>query len=221
MEAEQLKAVTRNESGKCPARRLRTTGMIPAILYGPKTDSIKLAVNASELKRLLVQKEDKKFFRLLIEDNGKTLEKLSIVKSYDTHPLGGQLIHADFYEINMNQKISVDVPLHMKGKPEGVEFGGELVQHKRVLRISCLPALLPEGIEVDVSRLKVGEALKVREIHLAEGITILDAQDITVAFIVSTRATVKTADELAGPGAVQPEVLKQKAPEKKATDKKK
>jgi large subunit ribosomal protein L25 len=221
MEAEQLKAFTRSETGKCPARRLRSTGMIPAILYGPHIESMKLAVNASELKRLLVRKQDKKFFRLLIEDNGKTLDKLSIVKKYDTHPLGGQLIHADFYEIDMTKKITIDVPIHLKGTPEGVEFGGELQQQKRVLRISCLPELLPEGVEIDVSPLKVGDALKVRDIHLAEGITIQDAGDVTVVHIASTRTATKASDEQTESESAQPEVMKQKAPEKKAADKKK
>jgi large subunit ribosomal protein L25 len=220
MEAEQLKVVTRNESGKCPARRLRATGMIPAILYGPKIEPIKLAVNAAELKRLLVQKVDKHFFRLLIESDGETLDKLSIVKKYETHPLGGQLIHADFYEIDMDKKISLDVPVHLKGIPAGVESGGELQQQKRSLRVTCLPALLPEGIDVDVSGLDVGDVMKVKDIHLADGVAIQDAEDVTVALIISTRAT-KAFEEQAGAGSSQPEVLKQKTPEKKAPAKKK
>ena len=222
MEAEQLKAVTRTEAGKGPARRLRSKGMIPAILYGPHTDSMKLAVNAAELKRLLVQKDSKKFFRLQIEDNDEIHEKLSIVKSFDRQPLGGQLIHADFYEISMDQKISLDIPVHLVGIPEGVEFGGELLQHRRVLRVSCLPALLPEGIDIDVTRLAVGDSVKIKDIHLAEGITIMDPEDVTVAFVATTRATLRTPEEAAAAApAAQPEAPKQKAPEKKAPEKKK
>lgn len=221
MEALQLKAFTRNDTGKCPARRLRSQGMIPAILYGSRIESMKLAVNASELKRLLAQKADKKFFRLMIETDGKTLEKLSIVKQFDMHPMGKQIIHADFYEINMDRKISVDVPVHLKGIPVGVELGGELQQQKRLLRVTCLPALLPEGIEIDISRLNVGESLKIKDLVLAEGIAIQEAEDVSVVFVAATRAAMKAIDEEAGAPAVQPEVLKQKVPEKKAAEKKK
>jgi len=219
MEAEQLKAVTRIETGKCPARRLRSTGMIPAILYGPKIQSMKLAVNAAELKRLLVHKSDKKFYRLLIEDGDKTIDKLSIVKKYETHPLGGQLIHADFYEISMDQKVSLDVPVFTTGTPIGLELGGELQHLKRMLHVSGLPDVLPEKIVVDVSHLKVGDTLKVRDIPVPEGITIQDAAEVTVVCVLSTRATLKALDEQ--PGSVQADAQKAKAPEKKAAPKKK
>lgn len=222
METEQLKALSRSETGKCPARRLRSQGMIPAILYGPRTSPMKLAVNAGELKKILVTKGDKKFFRLSIEEDGKTTDKLSIVKKFETHPLGGHLIHADFYEISLDQKITVDVPIHLKGLAQGVDLGGELQQHRRSLKISCLPDLLPESLEIDITRLNIGESMKVKDLQLAEGITVLDGEDVAVAFIASTRASMKGTDDQPGSGAAaQPEVLKQKAPEKQAATKKK
>ncbi|MDD5169951.1 MAG: 50S ribosomal protein L25 [Syntrophales bacterium] len=221
MEAEQLKVFIRSEAGKGPARRLRSSGMIPAILYGPKTDTIKLSVRAAELKTLLAKKQDKKFLRLLIEDDGKTVEKVSIVRKFETHPLGGQLIHADFYEISMDQKVSFELPVHLKGTPLGVEQGGELQQQKRILRVSCLPSLLPEGIELDISQLNVGESLRVKDIKLADGISLLDAGDVSVVYIAQTRAAMKAMDDQPSAAAVQPEALKQKAPEKKAPAKKK
>jgi large subunit ribosomal protein L25 len=219
MEAEQLKAFTRTESGKCPARRLRSQGMIPAILYGPRTENVMLSVDAAELKRLLVKKEGKKFFRLLIEGDGKTMDKISIVKKYETHPLGNQLIHADFYEISMDRKITLDVPVRLKGTPIGIEMGGELQQQKRVLRVSCLPAHLPEGIEIDITDLKVGDTLKVKDIALDEGISIQDSEDLTVVMILSTRAALKSPDQPSA-GTAQADT-KQKAGDKKAPAKKK
>jgi large subunit ribosomal protein L25 len=219
MEAEQLKAFTRTESGKCPARRLRSQGMIPAILYGPHTENVMLSVDAAELKRLLVKKDGKKFFRLLIEDDGKTMDKLSIVKKYETHPLGNQLIHADFYEISMDRKITLDVPVRLKGTPIGIEMGGELQQQKRVLRVSCLPAHLPEGIEIDITDLKVGDTVKVKDIALDEGISIQDSEDLTVVMILSTRAALKSPDQPSA-GTAQADT-KQKAGDKKAPAKKK
>jgi large subunit ribosomal protein L25 len=178
-----------------------------------------LSVDAAELKRLLVKKDGKKFFRLLIEDDGKTMDKLSIVKKYETHPLGNQLIHADFYEISMDRKITLDVPVRLKGTPIGIEMGGELQQQKRVLRVSCLPAHLPEGIEIDITDLKVGDTVKVKDIALDEGISIQDSEDLTVVMILSTRAALKSPDQPSA-GTAQADT-KQKAGDKKAPAKKK
>ncbi|MDQ5985540.1 MAG: General stress protein CTC [Syntrophus sp. SKADARSKE-3] len=219
MEAEQLKAFTRTESGKCPARRLRSQGMIPAILYGPRTENVMLSVNAAELKRLLIKKEDKKFFRLSIEDDGKTVDKLSIVKKYETHPMGNQLIHADFYEISLDRKIALDVPVRLKGTSIGVEMGGELQQQKRVLRVSCLPDQLPEEIVIDITDLKVGDTLKVKDIALGDGISIQDGEDLSVVMILSTRAAMKASDQSPA-GAAQADA-KQKSGDKKPPAKKK
>lgn len=223
METEQLKAFTREETGKCPARRLRSQGLIPAILYGPRTEPIKLTVNAGELKKILVAKGDKKFFRLSIDEGGKTKDTLSIVKTFERHPLNGQLIHADLYEISMDQKITVEVPVHLNGVAQGVESGGELQQFKRTLKISCLPDHLPEQLEIDITALNLGESIKVKDIHLAEGITIQDGEDVAVVFVAATRASMKAVEDQAGPGgaAAPPEVLKQKAPEKQTAAKKK
>ena len=148
---------------------------------------------------------------------------MSIVKTFDTHPLSGRLIHADFYEISMDQKIIVDVPVHLKGLAQGVESGGELQQLKRSLKISCLPDLLPEKLEIDITQLNIAESMKVKDLHLAEGISILDAEDVAIVFIATTRAAMKAPGEESGSdaSAVQPEVLKQKAPEKQAAAKKK
>ena len=219
MEAEQLKVVTRNEAGKGPARRLRGIGMIPAILYGPKADSIKLSVNASEFRKLLAKAGDIKFYRLLLEDDGKTIEKIAIVKDLETNPLSGRPIHADFYEISMDQKISVELPVHLKGTPEGVAQGGELHQQKRSLHISCLPVALPESIELDISHLNVGDSLKVKDIHVEDNITILDGEDVSVVYIAQTRAAMKAMDGQAA-AAPQPEGSKQKASEKAPAKKK-
>jgi large subunit ribosomal protein L25 len=208
MEISELNARVRNQSGKGFARRLRIKGFIPAVFYGPKSESIQLAVNISELMKLLKSKEENVFIKLLIDD-GKNMEKLSMIKELQTDPLTKRLLHADFYEIRMDQKIIFDIPVHFIGEPVGVDNGGELHHLKRDVKVSCLPGKLPDFIEVDVSSLDIGDAVRVKDIKIAEDITILDPEDAAIATVSTTRVAreeVETTEETeAEPASVEKE----------------
>jgi large subunit ribosomal protein L25 len=188
MEISELSASVRSQSGKGPARRLRVKGFIPAVFYGPKSESIQLAVNISELIKLLKSKEENIFIKLLIDD-GKIMEKLSMIKEIQTDPLTKRLLHADFYEIRMDQMITFDIPIHFIGVPVGIDNGGELHHLKRDVKVSCLPGKLPDFIEVDVSGLDIGDAIRVQDIKIADDITIIDPEDAPIATVSATRVT--------------------------------
>ncbi|MEI8172110.1 MAG: 50S ribosomal protein L25/general stress protein Ctc [Deltaproteobacteria bacterium] len=188
MEVSELNVHVRNQSGKGHSRRLRVKGFIPAVFYGPKSESIQLAVNTSELIKLLKSKEENVFIKLLIDD-GKNMEKLSMIKEIQTDPLTKRLLHADFYEIRMDQMITFDIPIHFIGVPVGIDNGGELHHLKRDLKVSCLPGKLPDFIEVDVSSLDIGDAIRVQDIKIADDITILDPEDAPIATVSTTRVT--------------------------------
>jgi len=188
MEVSELNVHVRNQSGKGHSRRLRIKGFIPAVFYGPKSESIQLAVNKSELMKLLKSKEENVFIKLLIDD-GKNMEKLSMIKEIQTDPLTKRLIHADFYEIRMDQMITFDIPIHFIGVPVGIDNGGELHHLKRDVKVSCLPGKLPDFIEVDVSSLDIGDAIRVQDIKIADDITILDPEDAPIATVSTTRVT--------------------------------
>lgn len=188
MEINELKVHIRSRHGKGPARRLRMEGSIPAVFYGAKSESMQLAVNAKALMKLLKDKEENVFIKLLIEDEN-SIEKLSMIKEIQTDPLSKRLLHADFYEIRMDQKITFDIPIHFVGQPVGIDNGGELHHLKRDVKVSCLPGNLPDFIEVDVSGLDVGDAVRVQDIKIAEGIIILDPEDAAIATVSTTRVT--------------------------------
>lgn len=196
MEINELKVRVRNQSGKGPARRLRSEGFMPAVFYGPRAESTQLAVNAKELMKLLKDKEENLFIKLLIGDENIT-EKLSMIKELQIDPLTKRLLHADFYEIRMDQKITFDIPIHFIGEPSGIDKGGEVHHLKRDLKVSCLPNKLPDFIEVDLSQLDIGDAVRVQDISIAEGITILDPGDAAIATVSTTRVTAEigTAEE--------------------------
>jgi len=212
MEICELKAVVREETGKGPARRLRDRGFTPAVFYGAGAETFAMSVNTADLRSLMKNKEDNVFIKLIIEGKGKKLEKLSMIKELQSQPVSRKFLHADFYEVSMDHEVTMDVPLHFKGSAVGVKDGGELLHQKRDLKVSCLPASLPEFIEVDVSGLDIGDSIKVHDISVAAGITLIDSADAVVVSVVATRAAMAVATEAAveEETAKTPEVIKQK-----------
>jgi len=191
MKAVKLNASTRNESGKGAARRLRETGFVPAIFYGYDTESTMIQVDSSELIKILGKgKSGSVFVKLGIKpDTGKKVEKLSIIKDLQIDTLKKRLIHADFYEIGMDRKLTIDLSIILQGQPVGVEEGGELQQLKRDVKISGLPSALPEAIEVDISHLGIGDSIKIKDLTFQDDIEVIDAEDIVIANVAVTRVS--------------------------------
>ncbi len=217
MEICDLKASIRKESKKGPARRLRQRGLLPAVFYGRGSDSLLLTLNSSDLMKLRKQKAENVFIKLIIDDGGKKIEKLSMVKELQVEPLSRSFLHADFYEISMDHELTLDIPLRFMGKPVGVENGGELQHVKRELRVSCLPTKLPEFIEVDISALDIGDSFKVRDIAAIDGVTVLDHEDASIATVTAVRAAKVTTEEaVAGEPGETAESGESKADEKES-----
>jgi large subunit ribosomal protein L25 len=184
MEVTDLAAQVRKEQKKGPARRLRQKGFVPAIFYGRSAENILLAVKNDELVKLYKDKKNHAFIKLIIDDGGsKNIEKLSLIKELQVQPLTGKLYHADFYEVDIKRKLTVDVSLRFVGKAIGVENGGELQHIRREVKVSCLPLDLPDHIDVDVTNLDIGDSIKIRDLKVAEEITILDRPDSAVAAV--------------------------------------
>jgi len=190
MEISELKAILRNNVGKGFARRLRKSGLVPAVVYGHKQDTLLLTVNSSELTKLLKGKEENVFINLLVA-NGKIIEKFTLIKELQINPVNGKFIHVDFCEIDKNQAITLDIPIHFTGEAIGVEAGGDLHHVKREIRVSCLFSVLPDFVEVNVSQLQIGDSIKVQDLKLPEGITVLDQEDTILASITAPKITVK------------------------------
>ncbi|MDL1970626.1 MAG: 50S ribosomal protein L25/general stress protein Ctc [Candidatus Desulfofervidaceae bacterium] len=185
-----LKAQVREKTGKEVARKLRQQGLIPAILYGPSTSPTPLSISSSlVLKALRVEKMGSSFFDLEIE--GEPPKKVKVlIKDVDVHPVTDEVMHVDFYEIAMDKEVSMEVPIVLTGKPKGVEKGGILEQNLRELTISCLPHLVPNYIEIDISHLDVGDSLHVADISVPEGVKIEDDPQVPVVTIVAAEEEV-------------------------------
>lgn len=216
MEATELKASIRKESGKGPARRLRAEGLVPAVLYGSGAESTMLYVNAAELIKIIRdEKGEAGFIKLVIDDAGKKAEKISVLKELQTNTMTKRIIHADFYELRMDKKLTMDVPIHIVGDSIGVEKGGELKTFKRDLKVSALPGQMPRHIEVDVTELMIENTIHVRDLKLAEGVEILDSGNVSIVTVATKRGTMgeeaapAAAEEEEG-GAKEPEVVGKK-----------
>jgi len=195
MEITDLAAQVRKEQKKGPARRLRQQGFVPAIFYGGSAENIQLAVKSADLLKLRKEKKVHAFIKLIIDDGAKKQEKLSLIKELQIQPLTGKLFHADFYEVDMKKKLAFDVTLNFVGKAIGVENGGELQHIKREIKVLCLPADLPDHIDVDITAIEIGHSIKVRDIIIPETLTHLDPLDAAVVSVAAVKVVKVEAAE--------------------------
>lgn len=196
MDLIELKTKIRTTTGNGPARRLRMSGQIPAVFYGPKTEPVLLSVNKSDLE--LVFKKGgigQVVLNLVIQKNGKTLTRPAMIKELQIHPVARNFIHIDFYEIKMDQKITAKIPVVMIGKAKGVELGGILQIIRRELEVECLPLEVPESIEIDISDLDIGDSIHVGKIRLEGEIEFLEDDNYTVVTILSPKLEEEEPEE--------------------------
>jgi len=185
LELIELKTNIRTTVGNGPARRLRQTGQIPAVLYGPKTESVLLSVNKNDLDLVLKKgRSGQIILNLVIQNNGETYTRPAMIKELQVHPVSRNYLHIDFYEIDMDRKITVGVQVVITGTSVGVERGGILQIIRRELEVKCLPFEVPESIEIDVTDLDMGDSVHVKDISLDGEVEFLGESNLTVVTIL-------------------------------------
>ncbi len=213
MERPVLSAEIREGVGKERAKKLRTKGLIPAIFYSPKSKSIPLVINSKEfVKTLQTEAGENVLIDLNIRKGDQTDRKVVMVKEIQTDPLQGTTLHTDFYEVAMDEIVTVEVPIHLVGKPEGIKVGGILEQIRRVIQIQCLPGDIPKSIDVDVSSLKIGDSIHVQSIQVEKG-KILSDTNFTIATVVPPVVEEKKVVEEVVAEAAEGEEVKEKEKE--------
>src|SRR5439155_8882987 len=173
MEAVEVHVDRRTQGGKGAARKLRRAGMIPAVFYGPKRTTVAIGVQAEEFDEKLKHLEGSHLIRLVHGggSDGELHDKMVLLREVQRHPISGEVLHADFYEVDLAERLTVSVPLHFVGKPAGVVEGGILQPILREIQVECLPTEIPEFIEVDVSHLTIHQAVHLSELRLPERVT--------------------------------------------------
>ena len=195
MDIIELKADLRTTRGNSPARALRRAGQMPAVLYGPKMAPVAISVNTADMETALKKSAGSQpLFKLALAGDEKA-ERTVMIKELQSHPVSRSLIHADFYEVAMDRKIRVMVPVITKGKSIGVEMGGMLQVIRRELEVLCLPMQIPDVIELDITDLDVGDAIHVADIELEGDVEIPYDANFTVVTILSTRKDTEEEEE--------------------------
>ncbi|MBL0699521.1 MAG: 50S ribosomal protein L25 [Desulfosarcina sp.] len=195
MDFVELKANIRKTSGSAVARTLRAAGKVPAVLYGPSMDSILLSLDLQEFETSLKKgKKGLSIYNLAIQ-NGDAVTKSVMIKELQTDPMTRMLLHVDFYEIAMDRKIKVNIPVVPTGKSKGVELGGILQVIRRELEIFCLPNEIPDSFEIDITDLDIGDSVHVEDIHPDGDIEIPADVNFTVITVIGARIDEELEEE--------------------------
>ena len=193
-----LSARNRQRSGSAESRRIRRDGRIPAVLYGRTGKAVSLDLDALEFIRGTKGISESTIVK--VEIDGKSYD--AFVKNTQRNIIDGNILHVDFYEVESGVALRAKVSLQVSGNPAGVREGGILENPLHEIEVECLPKDLPERIVVDVSGLRVNQALHVRDIPLAEGVRLISAADQVVALVKFARAdAAAAAADAAAPAA--------------------
>ena len=205
-----LEAQKREPGNKNAARRVRGEGRIPATVYGAGKNTASVAVDPRQVLRILHSESGHNTIFDLAFDGAR--EKAMIV-DWQFEPIKGRLLHVDLQRIAMDKKLTVTVPVILKGEAEGVKTqGGILEQLLREIEVECLPTDIPKSIEADISHLVFGVDLRVKELPHSDKVKILTEDDRMVAHITAVKEEVaptpEAAAEAAAAGPAEPEVIK-------------
>jgi large subunit ribosomal protein L25 len=202
MATANLPAQLRSTAGKGAARKLRSSGSVPAVIYGHGREPQALTVNTYALERLL---EKISYRTTVIElDLGGATAK-TLIREIQRHPYKSQILHVDFQELVAGEKVTVRVPLVFVGTPEGVRTGGGILdQVMHELEISVDPSAIPNHIDVDVNALTIGHSLHVSDVKVPEGVEVLDDEDATVCVCSIPKAVEEVTPEAAAEAAEAP-----------------
>ncbi|HAA34084.1 MAG TPA: 50S ribosomal protein L25 [Firmicutes bacterium] len=190
MERIKIEAFPREKATKGSNRQLRSKGMIPGVVYGRGAESRKITLEASAFRRAVAAGSNVVLDLQLKGGNGTSIETV-MVKEVQRHPLQRDFfLHVDLLRISLDEKLEIRVPLSFTGDPKGVKEGGIFQAQMREINVRCLPADIPEYINVPVEELGIGDVLTVGDIKLPEGMEMLEDENENVASVLAPHAEV-------------------------------
>ncbi|NWF51969.1 MAG: 50S ribosomal protein L25 [Nitrospirae bacterium] len=219
MERMTISAEKRVEVGKGAARSLRRKDMIPGVIYRGG-DSQPIKFSKKELLKFINSTAGQQVMVNLQFGDGTS--KLALMKDYQVDPEKENLLHVDFFEVSLTEKVKVSVHVSIIGEPIGVKRDGGILQHLlREIEVECLPDRIPSHIKLDISNLEIGQSLHVGDIKLEEGIRVLtDPDEVIVNIIAPTVEEVAApAEAVAAPEITEPEVIKKGKKEEEEEEK--
>jgi len=229
MQEITITAKKRESAGKGVARKLRASGRIPGVFYGKGREPIPIDLDATQFEQILRHLESESIIvNLDIDGNASK----ALLREVQYGPIRDKLLHADFYQVAMDQEINISVPIHFEGVSTGVKNDGCIMQTvMRELEISCLPDRIPQSVDIDVSEMAIGDSVHVRDLDL-KGIKVISDHNRTIVTIIPP-TVIKVAEPVAAAeeeveaeaeaaeGEAEPEVITEKSKEREQEDKKK
>lgn len=216
MKSVPLKAFPRVLARRGGVKKLRSTGRIPAVIYGRQAQPQNLEVSAEELEDLIHHSVSENLLVDLAVTEDARPKRLALVQEVQHHPLSGKVLHVDFHEVAEDEKVTIMVPVESTGEAEGVKTDGGVLEHVMFkIKVRALPKDLPELITVDVSHLKIGEAIHLGDIKPPEKVEIIGDKHISVIAVAAPRTEEEEAAAAAEGAAPvgEVEMLKEKKEE--------
>jgi len=189
MEQKTLTYEIREELTKGAARRLRSAGKIPAVVYGAK-EPVAIAIDAREFGQKFANISESTLITLKGKD-----EKIVLVKDYQENVILGDITHLDFFEVQKGKKLHASVGVHLEGTAKGIKEGGIIDAGIHEVEVECLPKDLPESVIVDVTELGVGDSIHVSDIKAPKGVKFITSGEAVIVSVTGKVAEVSTGDE--------------------------
>lgn len=201
MKSLTIKGTKRVGLTKQELKKLRADGNVPCVLYGGK-ENVHFCTEALKLRDLVYSPN---VYTVNLDVDGE--QHQAVMQDIQFHPVTDKILHIDFLLLQNNKPVSIAVPVTVKGSAEGVKQGGKLIQKMRKMQISALPANLPDDIEIDVTALGIGQAVKVSNIQ-RDNITLLDSPNNIIVAVRTTRNVVEESPAAAAAPAAAPAAAK-------------
>ena len=182
-ERVKLKVQARESRGSAASRRLRAHGLIPGVLYGNGGEAHPFCIEERELRRVLTGEHGLHAILDVVLDDGGQKAHHAVLKEYQLDPTRPRLLHIDLQEVRLDQAIHTQVVVEIVGESEGQKEGGVLSQINREVHVEALPMEVPDRLELDVSRMVIGDTLRVTDLRVPEGVKLLDDPETVLATV--------------------------------------
>ena len=212
MEELFLDAEIREEVGRGKVKALKDKGFIPAVVYAEGKPALALKLSHRQLVQLVHHHRiEGVVINLNIKDDKKQKARPCLIKEIQHDPVHGEILHVDFNQISLTKAIKVNIPVTAKGESIGVKQGGGSLEHILwEIEVECLPTSIPKEIEIDVTQLKMGESIHVKDIVVPQGVKVLNDPGAIVLSVAAPMKEEAPAEAVEGEAAQEPEVIKEK-----------
>jgi large subunit ribosomal protein L25 len=212
MEELFLDAEIREGVGRGKVKALRDGGFVPAVIYSEGKEATPLKLSHRQLVQLVHQHRiEGVVININIKDDKKHKSRPCLIKEIQHDPVHGEIVHVDFNQISLTKEIKVNVPVVAKGEPAGVKLEGGSLEHILwEIEVACLPTNIPQGIEVDVSGLKLGDSVHVKDLSVPAGVKILNDPGAIVLSVAAPMKEEVPVEAVEGAEKQEPEVIKEK-----------